>query len=275
MHVDAYHNTDSAATASQFTVGSVVGRTFSTLFKRPGLFFGLTFLAALITFFIVFLFALVSPRNIGNLSKIVAFVINSMIQGAIAYAVYRVLRKDTATIGSSLSHGFSRALSIIFASILMGLAWMLCFIVGGMMMYFLKGIGVIFFFICMLIAAILMCMWAVSIPACAVERLGPVESLQRSAELTLGHRWKIFGLMLLLIIVMAALGAAIMYMMRGYLMMLMMRGRMTFFAVFILLPLLVQLIPQTFSNVMSSIMYYDLRAVKEGVDLDNLTNVFD
>src|SRR5262245_59230082 len=36
----------------------------------------------------------------------------------------------------------------------------------------------------------------VALPACIVERLGPWTSLRRSVQLTKGHRWKIFWLLL-------------------------------------------------------------------------------
>jgi hypothetical protein len=35
--------------------------------------------------------------------------------------------------------------------------------------------------------------WSVSLPALAVERLGPVTALRRSLALTRGNRWSIFG----------------------------------------------------------------------------------
>lgn len=47
---------------------------------------------------------------------------------------------------------------------------------------------------------ILSTLWFVVLPACIVEQLGPWTSLRRSAELTRGHRWKVLGLTLLLMI---------------------------------------------------------------------------
>src|SRR5262249_18470877 len=44
-------------------------------------------------------------------------------------------------------------------------------------------------------AFIVITMVFVAIPACVVERLGPLKSIGRSAQLTKGHRWKIFGLL--------------------------------------------------------------------------------
>ena len=45
--------------------------------------------------------------------------------------------------------------------------------------------------------AILLVLSAVVVPACVVERLGPLASMVRSIALTKRHRWKILGIMLL------------------------------------------------------------------------------
>jgi len=45
----------------------------------------------------------------------------------------------------------------------------------------------------------LVTMWFVATPACVVEGLGVSRSMERSAQLTRGHRWKIFGMIALLI----------------------------------------------------------------------------
>lgn len=46
-------------------------------------------------------------------------------------------------------------------------------------------------------AFMLMARWAVAIPVLTVERRGVMEAFGRSAKLTEGHRWAIFGLMLI------------------------------------------------------------------------------
>ncbi|MCL2714327.1 MAG: hypothetical protein FWD68_07035 [Alphaproteobacteria bacterium] len=45
--------------------------------------------------------------------------------------------------------------------------------------------------------------WVVAYPVCIIERAGPIASMRRSAELTDGYRWRLYGLFLLL-----GLGAA-------------------------------------------------------------------
>src|SRR5262249_56873998 len=47
---------------------------------------------------------------------------------------------------------------------------------------------------------ILSTLWFVVLPACIVEQLGAWTSLRRSRELTRGHRWKVLGLTVLLLV---------------------------------------------------------------------------
>ncbi len=47
-------------------------------------------------------------------------------------------------------------------------------------------------------AFIVLSMYAVALPACIVERTGPIKAMSRSAFLTKGNRWRIFGVLILL-----------------------------------------------------------------------------
>ena len=112
---------------------------------------------------------------------------------------------------------------------------------------------------------ILMTMWYVAVPACVVEGTGPVRSLGRSRELTAGYRWKMFGL-ILLVIVISVIGSMV----------------VTLPAVFlagIWGQLAVQLVwaglSGGFGSVLIAVAYYYLRVAKEGVDVDQIASVFD
>jgi uncharacterized membrane protein len=104
----------------------------------------------------------------------------------------------------------------------------------------------------------------VAMPVCIVERLGPVKSLGRSAELTKGNRWKIFGLWLLVTVVTligTALIGAISY--------------VTGLAVGLVLKLVWGALAGAFNAIMVVVTYHDLRVAKEGVDTDRIASVFD
>jgi hypothetical protein len=59
-----------------------------------------------------------------------------------------------------------------------------------------------------IISSVVMCIWFVGAPAAVAERLGPFEALSRSAHLTSGRRWGIFGMLFLIGVVQIGLMAA-------------------------------------------------------------------
>jgi len=56
-----------------------------------------------------------------------------------------------------------------------------------------------------ILASIVTCIWFVAAPAAVAEQLNPISALSRSADLTKGRRWGIFGLNFLIGLVMIAL----------------------------------------------------------------------
>jgi uncharacterized membrane protein len=112
---------------------------------------------------------------------------------------------------------------------------------------------------------ILYTMWFVAVGPCVVERLGPWTSLSRSQELTKGHRWKIFGLLVLLFVplnlvsklVELALSAA---------------GGETLVLVGTLIWTSIE---AAFYSVVIAVTYHDLRVAKEGTDIEQIAAVFD
>jgi hypothetical protein len=111
---------------------------------------------------------------------------------------------------------------------------------------------------------ILYTVWFVGLPACVVERLGPLTSLRRSWELTDGHRWKVFGLALLFSI--AGLGSSL----------------IEFELAAVagpnvgLIGKLIWMGPwAAFATVVGTVTYHDLWVVKEGIDIEQIRDVFD
>ena len=120
-------------------------------------------------------------------------------------------------------------------------------------------------------------MWFVATPVCVVEQLGPFASMGRSRELTKGHRWKLLGLSLLILlpalIVSAIVGAIVLSTMGtgGFLAMsTAMTGtlgkvvNMAWSAVW-----------TAFFAIVIVVTYHDLRVAKEGVDTDQIAAVFE
>jgi uncharacterized membrane protein len=114
-------------------------------------------------------------------------------------------------------------------------------------------------------AIIVFCVYAVASPACVVERIGPIKAMSRSAFLTKGNRWRVFGLMILLFLVTGLLSQFAILLAR-------LAGGPVFSLV-VSAP--VEGIVGGFSAVAIAVLYAQLRIAREGVDIDHIAAVFD
>jgi hypothetical protein len=98
-----------------------------------------------------------------------------------------------------------------------------------------------------------------------VERLGPIESMTRSAELTKGHRWKVLGLLLLL-------GLAVMVgsFILGAILLLWSGTTASTIGILVL-----QALFGAYESIIVAVLYSDLRMARDGIDLEQVAAVFD
>ncbi|MDR1977736.1 MAG: hypothetical protein LBQ42_03270 [Synergistaceae bacterium] len=266
--------------ALRFGVGAVLGRTFSTLFRGFGVFLSLSFIAALVVGVIGYLLSGIVRWRF--LKWTIGLSVGLLIQGAVAFGVFQILTGGAASLGDSLSHGRKRIFSLAGTSLLASLCPFmlipLVHVISGLNVFYSDGSRALLetrggeALLWIIAAALgllvmeLLCMWSVALPTCAVERLGPMESVKRSARLTSGHHLKIYGLALLAFIIIRILGWIISFVTAG-----LFRS-----AVFVALgAAVVRIFSQAFANVMIAVAYYDLRAAKEGVSIESLPNAFD
>ena len=117
--------------------------------------------------------------------------------------------------------------------------------------------------------------WAVAAPVCVVEGYDAITSLRRSAELTNGFRWKIFGIgMLVLVSGLAAVGAISFFndVLIGQL--FGSKGLTGDIAVAVSSLVLASTFLGFYNSVVV-VIYHDLRVIKEGVVIDQIAAVFD
>ena len=165
-----------------------------------------------------------------------------VIQGA-----FRDMRGSSFGIGESLAAALARFLPLLG----MGVILILGLLLGAVLLVFP--------------ALMLTAGWYVAAPVCVVERQGPVESLRRSAALTKGHRWKIFGISMVLAIV----GGIILKVLTLIL------GATLGLLAETLGTLVWQALYGAFSAIVVVVLYHDLRVAKEGVDVERIAAVFD
>jgi hypothetical protein len=184
---------------------------------------------------------------IGIFLGIVLFLsLNTIGEAVLLFGAFQVLRGQSIRVGEALQRAFAR----FFPLIGLGILWSVALMIG--------------FLLLIVPGFILLCMWAVVVPACVVEGLGPIASMSRSAALTKGYRWKILGLLLLLGII-NAVGSKLIEVILGlagdWLSSI---GSLVWFVAW-----------NAYWNCVLVMIYHDLRVAKEGVDTEQIASVFD
>lgn len=263
----------SPATSGEFRIGRVFSQAAAVLSRNFLGFFAVTLVAGLPR--LLWTTAASSPAAaVGRVSLglFLSLVLNMLGQAIVVYAAFQDMRNRPVNIGESLKVGLKRLLSIIGIAVCMGFVLIVVFAVpafvaslllyGRSLLYVALVIGVL---IGIVLAALLLSMWLVATPACVVEQKGPLSSMGRSSNLTRGHRWKIFGMVLLLFVVAALLGGVI-----GRLL-----GLTGSFVLVTLGTLAWTGVWGAFYATIVVVTYHDLRVAKEGVDVHQIAAVFD
>jgi hypothetical protein len=192
--------------------------------------------------------------------------------GTIVYAVFANLRGQQASLGKSVSVGFSRLFSLVIVLILLALIFigmviflsllnMLVVLIFASISATLARIMVIAVFVVPLLAVY--ARFYVAMPVAVVEREGAGRALVRSAALSEGNRFAVFMVFFVLFL----LGAGVSYVERKV-----MGGTSTTFA---LVDWLSTVALGALGTVATAVTYYELRTMREGIGLDELAAVFD
>lgn len=242
--------TSGLAQHGDFRIGQVLSKAFSVFFKNIVTF---SLISGIVGIPIVLfnLFAEQAPPDQKLIYSLLAFVtylfFGPLSAAIILHGAFQQMRGLPVRLGESISSGLARLLPLLGLMILQTIGIML-----GTLLFIIPGL-------------ILMVMWYVAIPVCVVERQGPVKSLGRSRELTQGFRWKIVALAILAALIGMA-GAAILSLSA-----LILPESLIQFVIH----LIWQAVAGAFGAVLIVVAYYYLRVAKEGIDLEQIANVFD
>jgi cold shock CspA family protein len=244
-----------------FDLGRVIQRTFNSISQN-----GVTFLIGSILLVGVPSVAQVYGQSqllegqtsafaIVGISWVLWIVGAYVLQGMVVKVTVAGFNGKAMSIGAAFEAGIKLFLPLLGLGIVIGLGTML-----GMILLIVPGI-------------ILAVMWSVATGAVVVEGRGVMESLQRSRDLTRGHRWPIFGLAVILFVASMIIGV-----LAGGIGAASGGGFMTGSP-----NLIVNMATTSLSNILSAVLgaagaaalYYELRSVKEGVGPEQLASVFD
>ncbi len=159
----------------------------------------------------------------------------------------------SATIGECFGAAFRRLLPLVGFSLLFSLV---------------VGIGLL---ACLVPGLIFWPMFILGVPAIMVERLGATTAMARSRELTKGHRWPVLGMQLLITFMLSLINGVVI--MIAVLLPSMLSGGSETIPTVILW--LVQVATMTVTVVFPVVYYFNLRVVKEGFDVLQLTAMVD
>jgi len=233
----------------EFRIGDVIVRSWNVLSRHFLTFVLLVGIAQLLPLVLtLYVGRSLKPTDvlIAGLIGLLSFILSSFAEAIVVFAAFQDLRGRPVNAAESLQQGVGRVFPVIVASVLTGL---------------LVAVGSI---LCIVPGLIALTAMAVVLPACVVERLGPIESMSRSADLTTGHRWPILAVgvawLVIALVVSLSIQAA-------------MPAGATLPAQ--LLGWIWQVLSGSFTAVYAAILYHDLRAVRDGIGIDEIASVFD
>jgi hypothetical protein len=172
----------------------------------------------------------------------------------LVYGTVQALRGEKVSVSACPSTGLRRFGVALVASILAGIGTGLAFL-----LLVLPGFVVI-------------TMWSLVVPVVTIEQQGILASLPRSAFLTRGRRWRIFGALVACILL-----AAVILMVAAVIAVLLERTTnlySTDSAIITEARIVFSIIHAYFTCLLAT-LYYFLRREKEGIDVDHVAKAFD
>lgn len=248
----ANSSTYSPRAVSEFRVGNVLTRAWTVFTSNLALFFLITLVVSLPNLLVA---SSQAPDVAANPSRFFArlgvavllvVVLNTVGEAVIVYGAFQALRGKPVRLGEAVQKGLARFFPILGLAIVSGIAVMF-----GFLFFAVPGL-------------ILLVMWSVALPVCVLEGLGSTSSLGRSSALTKGHRWQIFGIILLLFIANGLVGFVLDKVLAPM-------GVMTAAVA----GLIWTALWAAYYNSVLVMIYHDLRVTKEGVDAEQIAAVFD
>ncbi len=251
-----------AAGSPQFSIGNVLGTSFSVLIRNIVPFAIISAIVSVPYILVTSLYgfdpvvvqAMLKQGQFppgffasGAVYLIAAVVTSSLISAALVYGTFQDLRGQKASVGDSLTRGFSALVPVLLAAV----AYTILYIIG---------------FILLIIPSIIVvvALW-VYVPAIIVEKKGVGEAFTRSRELTKGRRWSIFGLLIVIAIIAWLLSWIV-----GFIF-----GIVLGTSGIVWAGAAARIIISAFGAVTVAVGYYYLRADKEGVAIGDIATVFD
>lgn len=250
--------------AGYFDLGRVIQNTFAAVAGNAAVFFGAAVvLVGLPSAMLAFGqgAALNGSQSFGSsaLLMVAGWILNLigtfLLQGMVVKAAVNGFNGKTTTLGDAFDVGVRMFLPLLGLAIVAGLGTLL-----GYILLIVPGV-------------ILTVLWSVAAPVVVVEKRGVLESLQRSRDLTRGHRWSVFGLMVIYVALAWLIGALVsgLTIATGGTL----AGGSPNMWVNLISGPVVNVLSGVIASAAVAALYYELRSAKEGAGPEVLAAVFD
>ena len=255
----------------QVSIGRVFGRAFGTIGSNPVTTLGIAFLFSALpqTLFNQLTrmmgmnqgakLAPAATVGIGLVGIILGIALYAIVQGALVRSTVDHEEGRHPGLGESIMAGLVVAVPLIVMAIISGIAMML-----GLVLFVVPGV-------------ILYLMWSVSAPALVDERLSIMGALGRSRYLTRGYRWRIFGMVLVLVVLSwlaMALMATLVVAGGSFSLQAVAKAQQDPSIVAIVILLIMQTLISVVSGVTHASLFVELRNAKDGPSDAALADVF-
>lgn len=230
-----------------FDQGRVFGRTFSIIGRNIGLWLGLAVIFSALPSLALEL--LIERRLPGEASYFAAGLISMALTSLLTSSLVRATVEDLSGKRPTLRDSIGVAWAVALPAIGLG---------------FVTTIGMVLGLALLVVPGVMLWVrWALAAPVLVQERLGVTASMSRSAALTAGFRWPLFGLLLILLIAAGLIQWAISTVepLLGP-----WQSR--------LVAALTESVMATVLSTASAVAYVELREIKEGTSVAELAEIF-
>lgn len=252
--------TTAEAAAHDFNVHFILEKSFEVYLRN---FIPFSLLMALITAPLFFLeLQAVSSDPVLSWSPLFLDRLNTLLRLVLPYAAGAILifgtvqelRGQRASFGECVRRGIVAFIPVLGVVFIVSLA-----ILVGIVLLVIPGL-------------VVMTMLWVAIPVAVVERPGVIATLHRSSALTRGYRWRVFGIIVALVIIAGGAGLII-----GF-------ASLIFIdpvndphieEIEVVLGYAIDIVFSGIGAVSVAVSYHLLRSAKEGIDIEEIAKVFD
>ena len=190
----------------------------------------------------------------------------ALITAPVSYATFQDLRGKRLDASAMMSGGFGRVGRVIGASFAVGFVIVVPALIAGFLWATNEVVGLVVGAAATVFVLYILIAWFVVIPVLVVEDVRFFSSFGRAARLSRGRRWGMLGLLLLYGILLFAVGVLLVLIST-------LAADVPVLALVVIVPF--SALYSVVGAILPVVVYYLLRAEKEGIGIDEIVKVFD